>query len=57
LIIALTGVPKECFTVTDNVTRDAGSQHFVLWVEQTPENVELIREVVESIDNPLSNLN
>ena len=51
LIVALTGIPKDRFTVTGNVTRDAGTQHFVLWVEETPENVALIREVVESIDN------
>ena len=57
LLVALTGIPKDRFTVTGNVTRDAGTQHFVLWVEETPENVALIREVVESIDNPLSNLN
>lgn len=56
LIIALTGIPKESFKISDNVTRDPATPHFVLWVEETPDNVEWIKEVIESIDNPLSNL-
>lgn len=56
LIIALTGIPKESFKVSDNVTRDPATPHFVLWVEETPDNVEWIKEVIESIDNPSSNL-
>lgn len=55
LIISLTGIPKESFKISDNVTRDPAVPHFVLWVEETPDNVEWIKEVIESIDNPLSN--
>lgn len=57
LIVSLTGLPKESFKVSENVSRDPETHYYILWVEETPVNVEWIKKVIESIDNPLSDMN
>jgi hypothetical protein len=51
LIVSLTGIPKTKFKVSGNVSRGP-EPHYVLWAEETPDNIELIKEVIRSIDNP-----
>lgn len=51
LIVALTGIPKDRFKVSGNVSRGT-EPYYVLWVEETPYNIELIKETIKSIDSP-----
>jgi len=51
LIVALTGLPKESFKISGNISRDSES-YYVLWVEETPSNIDWIKEIIKSIDNP-----
>lgn len=52
LIVSLTGIPSENFTISDNVARD-DSYHFVMYLEDTPENVQYVKDIIKRIDNPL----
>lgn len=49
LIVLLTGVPKESFQVSQNISK-TDTPLYVLWVEETPDNVTLIRDVISSLD-------
>ncbi len=49
LIVQLTGIPRESFTVSDNVSKTT-EPLYVLWVEETPDNIALIRDIIRSID-------
>ena len=50
LIVALTGTPKESFKVSDNISKTT-TPLYLLWVEETPDNVTLIRNVLASMDS------
>jgi len=52
LIVSLTGIPAENFTISDNVARD-NSYHYVLYLEDTPENIQYVKDMIKFIDNPL----
>lgn len=49
LIALLTGLSKDSFQVSQNVSKTEDPL-FVLWVEETPDNIALIRNVISSID-------
>lgn len=49
LIIQLTGIPKDCFQVSQNISK-TDQPLYVLWVDETPDNVKLIQDVVNSLD-------
>lgn len=49
LIVQLTGIPKDRFQVSQNISK-TDTPLFVLWVEETPDNIRLIQDVVLSLD-------
>lgn len=49
LIIQLTGIPKDRFQVSQNISK-TDQPLYVLWVDETPDNVKLIQDVVNSLD-------
>lgn len=51
LINKLTGISLNSMFVSDNVSKSATS-YFVLWIDETPENVKLVRSMISQIDNP-----
>lgn len=53
LIVLLTGIPKDRFQVSKNVSKTE-EPYYVLWAEETPENIALIQDMIRSIDAPLS---
>lgn len=51
VLVKLTGIPATSFFISNNISRDE-TPYFVMWVEETPENIRKIRDMVDSIDNP-----
>lgn len=51
LVVTLTGLSKSSFHVSGNVSKGS-DPYFVLWVEETPENIVLIKEAIKNIDSP-----
>lgn len=51
LLVKLTEIPATSFYVSNNVSR-TDTPHFVLWVEESPENIKKIKDMIDSIDNP-----
>lgn len=54
LLVKLTGIPSTSFTITDSVSRD-GEYHYIMYLEESPENIKLVKDYIGYIDNPLSN--
>jgi hypothetical protein len=54
LLVELTGIPSTSFTISDNVSRDIDEHHYVLYVQETPENVKLLKDYIIYIDTPLT---
>lgn len=54
LLVALTGIPKESFTISKNVSRD-NNPHFVLILEETPEKIKMVEDLIDKLDNPRNN--
>lgn len=54
LLVELTGIPSTSFTISDNVSRDTDGHHYVLYVQETPENVKLLKDYIIYIDTPLT---
>lgn len=52
LLSTLSGIPVTSFKITNNVSRD-DTLRIVMWVEETPENVQLLRELIARIDDPM----
>lgn len=53
LIVDLTGIPSSSFKITNSVSRDGG-HYYIMYLEETPENIKLVKEYIKYIDNPLS---
>jgi LysM repeat protein len=49
LVVLLTGIPKESFQVSQNISK-TDEPLYVLWVEENPDNITLIRDVLSSMD-------
>ena len=49
LIVQLTGISKESFQVSQNISKTY-EPLYVLWVEESPDNIALIRDVISSMD-------
>ncbi|MBP7177175.1 MAG: LysM peptidoglycan-binding domain-containing protein [Thermoclostridium sp.] len=49
LIVVLTGIPKASFQVSNNISK-SDQPLYVLWVEESPDNITLIRDVIASMD-------
>lgn len=54
LLVFLTGIPKESFTISKNVSRD-NEPYFVLVLEETPEKIKMVEDMITKIDDPLEN--
>lgn len=53
LLVKLTGIPSTSFTISDNVSRD-GEPYYIMYLEESPENIKLVKEYIKYIDSPLS---
>lgn len=51
LLVELSGIPESSFEISDNVSKTDDS-YYVMWVEETPDNVKKIRDLITSIDAP-----
>lgn len=51
VLVKLTGIPATSFFISNNISRDT-TPYFVMWVEETPENIKKIRDMIDSIDSP-----
>lgn len=54
LLVSLTGISKDSFTISQNVSRD-DSPHYVLVLEETPEKIKIVEDMITKIDGPTSN--
>jgi type II secretory pathway component GspD/PulD (secretin) len=52
LICRMMDIPPENLIISDDVSRDGETPHYVMWTTDTPENIRKIREMVELIDKP-----
>lgn len=53
LIVNLTGIPADSFTITGNVSRDE-IPHYIMYLEETAEEIERVKDLIKSIDDPLT---
>ncbi len=52
LLSQLTGIPVGKIHISENLSSDSESVYCVLWVEETPDNIQKIRRMVDLIDSP-----
>ncbi|MGI6084350.1 MAG: hypothetical protein ACOYIF_02750 [Acetivibrionales bacterium] len=53
LLVDLTGISSDSFTISENVARD-NSFHYIMYIEETQENIKIVKDYITYIDNPLS---
>lgn len=53
LIVDLTGIPSDSFTISENVARD-NEFHYIMYIEETQENIKMVKDYITYIDDPLS---
>ena len=51
LLVVLTGLYKEQFYISGNVSRGDGF-HFVMYIEGTPEEIQLVSDMIAKMDSP-----
>ncbi|HOJ11283.1 MAG TPA: LysM peptidoglycan-binding domain-containing protein [Clostridiales bacterium] len=51
LLVTLTKIPASSFFISNNVSRD-DTPLYIMWVEETPENISKIRNMIDTISNP-----
>ena len=51
LLVSLTGVPTASFFISNNVSRVLNPPQYIMWVEETPENIQKILDMINSIDS------
>lgn len=54
LLAELTGISSSRMHISDNLSGDNENPYYVLWVEETPDKVQLVRDMVEIINAPRS---
>jgi len=54
LLVTLTGIPKESFMISRNISRD-NNPYFVLILEETPERIKMVEDLIDKLDNPREN--
>jgi len=52
LLSVLTDIPVENFKISNNISGDASNPRYVLWLEDTSDNIQKARDMVDSINNP-----
>ncbi|NSW89328.1 MAG: hypothetical protein HPY74_01375 [Firmicutes bacterium] len=50
LLVSLTGIPATSFFISNNVSRDS-TPRYIMWVEETPENIRKILDMITTIDS------
>jgi type II secretory pathway component GspD/PulD (secretin) len=50
LLVSLTGIPESNFYISGNISRDS-TPRYIMWVEESPENIEKIMDMIEIIDS------
>ena len=51
LLVSLTQIPVSNFYISNNVSKDE-KPHYIMWVEETPDNITRIRNMIDTIDAP-----
>lgn len=54
LLAELTGISISRMHISANLSGDSENPYYVLWVEETPDKVQQVRDMVEIIDQPRS---
>lgn len=54
LICELTGLSEDQFTISSNVSREDKKYMYVMYLEESPEVIQYVKDVIKMIDNPLS---
>lgn len=52
LLVNLTGIPADSFTITNNVSRD-NDYLFIMYLEETSENIKKVKDYIKYLDDPL----
>ncbi len=52
LLVSLTGIPVTSFSISSDVSRD-DSPHFILYLNETPDNIQKVSDMIKAIDAPL----
>lgn len=52
LLVTLTGIPASSFTISQNISRTE-TPHYVLILEETQENIQLVQNMIAQIDAPI----
>ncbi len=50
LLSELSGISSANFHVSNNLSGDNNNPEYVLWVEETPDNVQLVKDLIEEMD-------
>lgn len=53
LLVDLTGIPSDRFTISENVSRD-DEYLYIMYLEETQENIKMVKDYVTYIDDALS---
>lgn len=53
LLSELTGISVSEMNISDNISGNSDSPHYVLWIEQTPDNVRLLNNYIEMFDQKI----
>ncbi len=54
LLVSLIGIPSSAYSISGNVSRDPIEFYYVLYVTETPDNIQKVVNMVKAIDDPLS---
>ncbi len=52
LIGRLLNIPLANIYISDNVSRDGKTPYYIMWVDDTPDNIKKIRDMIDLIDHP-----
>jgi len=52
LLVDLTGIPSTSFTISTNVSRDSEKPLYILYLEESPEKIKMVKEYLKYIENP-----
>ncbi len=52
LLSQLTGISEGNINISHNISEDEDSPHYIMWVEETPENIKKVSNMIDSIDSP-----
>ncbi len=53
LLSEMTGISVNEMNISENISGDSDSPHYVLWIEQTPDNVRLLNNYIKIFDQKI----